>query len=146
MKPQGSTFYINNEKELNYFNLFKKMVKDDFKNVSDFYKENIKKYVILKYVYKIEKELKEANNLLKIGVKSENIYINFKDDEFFLTSHNLGNDTIFNSPFIKKYGKMELIEIFENLEYKTKDDLFKDIKKYIIDLKELDPWSNCIWC
>lgn len=142
MKPQGSTFYINNEKELNYFNLFKKMVKDDFKNVSDFYKENIKKYVILKYVYKIEKELKEANKLLKIGVKSGNIYINFKDDEFFLTSHNLGNDTIFNNPFIEKYGKMELIEIFENLEYITKDGLFEDIKKYIIsiivDLKELD--------
>ncbi|MDD2652022.1 MAG: hypothetical protein PHX44_03085 [Sulfurimonas sp.] len=142
----GSTFYLNNEKEINYFNLFKKLVKDDYKNISEFYKENIKKYVILKYLYKIKKELKEANKLLEIGLKSENIYINFKDDEFFLTPNNTGVDVVFNKPFIAKFEKNELIEIFENLEYRTKEEIFKDIKKYIIDLKEIDPWSNCIWC
>ena len=142
----GSTFYLNNEKEINYFNLFKKLVKDDYKNISEFYKENIKKYVILKYLYKIKKELKEANKLLEIGLKSENIYINFKDDEFFLTPNNTGVDVVFNKPFIAKFEKNELIEIFENLEYRTKEEIFKDIKKYIIDLKEIDPWSNFIWC
>lgn len=133
MKKTGSTFYMNNRNELKYFNVFRTMIKEDFKNISDFYKENIKKYVIIKYIYKLEKVIKECNNFLKAGVKSENIHINFKDDEFFITPHNMGIYRVFNAANIEKFEKSEMIEILENIECLTKYVLYEDIKKYIIE-------------
>jgi len=125
IKRLGTTFYLTNKKEQKYFNKFQELLKSEYRQVSKFYKEKIEEYTLNKYLMKIKKVVEQYLNFIEKSLSSEGLYINFKDNNFYLTFNNEGINTIFEPfDYLKtNENEQEIIKIIlDRLRFFEDDD------------------------
>lgn len=125
IKRLGTTFYLTNKKEQKYFNKFKELLKNEYKQVSKFYKAKIEEYTLNRYLMKIKKVVEQYLNFIEKSLNSEGLYINFKDNDFYLTFNNEGINTIFEPlDYLKtNENEQEIIKIIlDRLRFFEDDD------------------------